>query len=48
MKRITHRVFDHVRQKQKVVTEEMGPFCTIKYDKQSPPCGTCYQMSCEG
>jgi len=48
MKVIVHRVFDHVRQKQKVVSEEMGPFCLAKYQDKHPPCGECYQMSCEG
>ena len=48
MKNIVYRVFDHQQQKVKVVTESMGPFCLAKYQGKHPPCGECYQMSCEG
>ena len=40
--RITQRRFDHTIGKQRVVTEELGPFCKDK------PCAAHYQMGCEG
>ena len=46
MKDIVHQVIRNGR--KQVVTDFMGPFCLDKYKDDCPPCGTCYQMSCEG